>query len=448
MLLSARLQSGSKLRRIGRATVGLLLVGLAFGYGYLTHRQQIFPYKWVRIVGTKASDALHPPAKKQNGLWFEQSEQGPMAGPETERLAALPYLRGYEAPTGRGVRVLNADRMAPGHNFVVSGHGPEAFLVDREGDVLHRWRYSFNRVWPHRSDEIEGWNRGHDSFWRHAEPLENGDVPAIFEGMGLIKVSQDSELVWAYEEPTHHDLDVSESGSIYVLTRRERLIPGVSQDPVLEDFVTILTSEGAEVRAISLYEAFRRSEYSTLVERINSFDMFHTNTLALLDGSLTHLSTIYQRGNVLLSMRNLDLVAILDVEEERIVWALTGIWNAQHDPQLLADGQMLIFDNLGGKEGLSRVIELSPLTQQISWSFTDTPSGPLFSRSNGRVSRLANGNTLVVESNRGRAFEVRRNRDVVWEFENPHRAGEHGELIAAVFNVVRVPTSWTKALLN
>ncbi len=109
---------------------------------------------------------------------------------------------------------------------------------------------------------------------------------------------------------------------------------------------------------------------------------------------------------------------------------------------------MLIFDNLGGKEGLSRVIELSPLTQQISWSFTDTPSGPLFSRSNGRVSRLANGNTLVVESNRGRAFEVTRNRDVVWEFENPHRAGEHGELIAAVFNVVRVPTSWTKALLN
>ena len=437
-----------RLKRFSRVAAGILLLASAFSHGYLAHRNQVFPYRLVRIVGTRVTEMLTPTTRKQEGLWFERPGQGPAAGAKAERLAALPYLQGYEAPAGRDVRVLNADRMAPGHNFVVSGHGPEAFLIDQEGAGLHRWQYSFRRAWPNRSDETEGWNRGHDSFWRHAELLKNGDVLAIFEGMGLIRVSKDSELIWAYGQPSHHDLDVTAAGLIYVLTRRQRTIPTISPDPVLEDFVTVLTPEGEEIRAVSLYEALRRSKYSSLIDRIEWFDTSHTNALAILDGSLASVSPAYQKGNVLLSMRNLDLVAILDVEAGEIVWALTGLWKAQHDPHLLANGRLLLFDNLGGGGGSSRVIELDPLTQRISWQFAGTPGEPLFSEDNGRVARLSNGNTLIVESNRGRALEITKDEELVWEFENPNRAGEDGELVAAVFSVVRVPKSWTEALLN
>jgi hypothetical protein len=53
---------------------------------------------------------------------------------------------------------------------------------------------------------------------------------------------------------------------------------------------------------------------------------------------------------------------------------------------------------------------------------------------------LDNGNTLITESCAGRAFEVSRNGTVVWEFFSPHRAGDRGELVAALFDVIRLPT--------
>jgi hypothetical protein len=46
----------------------------------------------------------------------------------------------------------------------------------------------------------------------------------------------------------------------------------------------------------------------------------------------------------------------------------------------------------------------------------------------------------------GRAFEVTPEKEIVWEFYNTHRAGEHNELIATLFDVVRIPqdfpTDW------
>jgi hypothetical protein len=49
---------------------------------------------------------------------------------------------------------------------------------------------------------------------------------------------------------------------------------------------------------------------------------------------------------------------------------------------------------------------------------------------------------LITESDAGRAFEVTRAGEIVWEFYNPHRAGDDGEYIATLFEVVRLPESF------
>jgi len=56
----------------------------------------------------------------------------------------------------------------------------------------------------------------------------------------------------------------------------------------------------------------------------------------------------------------------------------------------------------------------------------------------GSCQRLPNGNTLITESNPGRAFEVTPDQKIVWEYINPHRADEQGEYIATLFEVIRV----------
>ena len=73
-----------------------------------------------------------------------------------------------------------------------------------------------------------------------------------------------------------------------------------------------------------------------------------------------------------------------------------------------------------------------------------TAKQPLFSKTCGTAQPLANGNILIAESDRGRAIEVTTDGDIVWEFYNPHRAGERNELIATLFEMRRVGRGFFK----
>src|SRR5262249_45153566 len=123
----------------------------------------------------------------------------------------------------------------------------------------------------------------------------------------------------------------------------------------------------------------------------------------------------------------------------KIVWALTGQWRAQHSAILLPTGRILLFDNLGTMRAASRVLEVDPFTQQITWTFGGRQGEELLSETHGRVQRLSRGNTLVVESNFGRALETTPDGRVVWEWINPKRTGEKKELVATLYYLERIP---------
>jgi hypothetical protein len=80
--------------------------------------------------------------------------------------------------------------------------------------------------------------------------------------------------------------------------------------------------------------------------------------------------------------------------------------------------------------------------------YAGTDEHPFYSHSCGSVAALPNGNLLVTESDNGRAFELDRDGEIVWEYSNPHRAGDHDEYIATLFEVVRLPpdtpTAWAE----
>ncbi len=112
-------------------------------------------------------------------------------------------------------------------------------------------------------------------------------------------------------------------------------------------------------------------------------------------------------------------------------------WAAQHQPTLLANGNMLLFDNKG-HFGMSKVVEFDPLTQEIRWFFGGDKINGFSSPICGSSQRLPNGNTLITETTSGRAFEVTEALDIVWTYYNPARAGDDNELIATLFEVVRI----------
>lgn len=360
---------------------------------------------------------------------------------EIKRLRSIGYLAGSEvAPENTGVTVHDPSRTFAGHNFYTSGHFPGAILMDAEGKVLHQWSHSFIDAWETGPREELPKSAKGAGFWRRAHLFENGDVLAIFDGMGLIKVNKDSELLWAYFEGAHHDLDVLPDGRIFVLIREARVNPAVSTDePVLEDYIAILDSEGNELRRIALLDAFRQPRHLKYLEGMKQYgDIFHTNTIEVLDGKLDGKVAGFERGNVMVCVRELDVVAVVDPATEKVVWAARAPWSKPHQSTVLPNGNIMIFDNRG-YGGVSRVVEFDPKTLAIVWDYHGEDPRDFYSKECGSNQRLPNGNTLITESDGGRVLEVTAEGEIVWEFVNPAHAGSENEFVASIFDMVRLP---------
>ena len=424
------------MRRAFRALAFGGLLALAILYGFLLHRQQWFPYRQLKNAFLKG--------KPEDLTRRFQPAPGASALAQRDAVGALmqiPYLSGYDPAKGEvGVTVYDPARAQPGWNLCVSAHAGEARLTDMKGVERHRWAFNAKRAWPNLDADPE--NRGYEKFWRRALLLPGGDLLVIWEYIGMARIDSRSQLKWAALNGAHHDLSVDKGGLIYALTREKKIIPEINRDePVIEDFVTILSPEGRLVKKISLLRAFEHSEYAPLlVPMKNAGDLLHANTVQVLDGSLAAASAHFREGNLLVSSHALGVIAVLDPAQEKVVWALSGQWRAQHRPRLLATGGILMFDNFGTmRVGQSRALEVDPFTQQIAWRYGEGEGQGFYSMSGGYIQRLPNGNTLITSSNEGRAFEVTPDKAVVWEYRNPFRSGEKNELIATLEQVERLP---------
>lgn len=385
-------------------------------------------------------------------LWgrFRKARGDHPLGAEQQELLQLlnqiGYASGSQSGAGSGISRHAVGAAYRGLNFYTSGHAPEAVLMDMDGRVLHRWRFEAAAAWPD-VPAIE--TQENARWWRRARLLPKGEVLAIFAGIGIVKLDRDSKLLWARLNGAHHDLEPQPDGSILTLTREWRRIDWVNPEhPVLEDLVVLLDAEGREQTRVSLLEAFEHSPYRALWrDRAGRRgDILHANSVTRLDGRLAARHPAFRAGNVLVSCRSTNVIAVLDLVQKQIVWAQAGGFRGQHDPKLLDDGQLLLFDNLGlGRH--SRVIEMDPISGRASWVFQGSDEQPFFTRTCGSADRLPNGNTLIVESDNGRAFELTRDKRIVWEFWNPHRAGAQGEFIATLFDLDRLPPDFADAWL-
>ena len=373
------------------------------------------------------------------GRWKEF--RNPASEATLERLDALGYLPGSRtAPELSGVTRHDAARAQPGLNFLTSGHAPVALLMDMEGRVLHHWHAEVGSIWPDLPLPPGDILQKH--FFRRARPLPDGSLLAIFEGIGLVKMDRDSRVLWAAARGAHHALEVLPSGDIAGLTREVRILPRFSRVmPVAEDFLTFLSPEGEERRRISLIEAFERSPMSVILEAADrkTGDFLHTNALQILDGRLAGRVTAFAAGNVLLSFREVSTLGVLDPEKGAMVWAHQGDYLRQHDPRMLDGGRILLFDN--GRER-SRILELDPASGETITVHAGTPEEPFFTETCGTAQRLENGNTLITESENGRAFEIAPDGETVWEWISPYRAGRDRELIATLFELGRLPAAY------
>ena len=374
----------------------------------------------------------------------------PQASPApAANLKTIPYLQWHSAGDTlekKGVTRHLKHRAWPGFNLYNSRDLSEACLMDMAGIIRHRWTDA--------GAEAEG--------WQHIEMLANGDLLVIVKDRCLLKMDWDSRILWRVPGRFHHDLDMTGEGRLVCLSRRDAVwSPGPESLPVLADTIVFLTRDGRVREEISLLDIFAADVSAAARENLKRWaqgnpevldavraggeaailknntppDVLHTNSIEVLKRDIPGIS---RRGDILVSVLMLDLVAILDRESRRVVWRWgPGIVQRQHHPTLLDNGHILLFDNGTAERGHSRVLEMDPGTGKIVWQYKARPAQRFFTAERGGCQRLPNGNTLITESNRGHVFEVTPRGDPVWEFYNPRLDLEQKKR-AVIYRLTRV----------
>ncbi len=355
------------------------------------------------------------------------------------KLSALPYLSGYKpVPEKTGLIKHDRGKAFPGLTYYIPRDGAHIVLLDMSGKIIHEWRI-----------ELEEFFAGPDkysarNFLERALLFGNGDVLAIYVNVGLIKLDKNSNLIWLYNKRLgHHDFDLDEEGNIYLLTYEN--LPGDDrlkmEEPLTVDNITVLNSKGEELKNISILDCFLNSDYASTLANLTSKneknEIFHTNTLEIIKKEGGEKFPFFKKGYALISIRHLHTIAVIDLDREKVVWALSGLWKTQHHPTLLDNFNLLLFDNVGNY-GMSKVIEFNPLTQEIIWAYRGDPKNDFISYTCGRNQRLPNGNTLITDTESGRLFEVTPANQIVWEFISPLRAQTGDKKVAAISEGIRV----------
>ncbi len=369
--------------------------------------------------------------------------------------------------------------------------------MDWDGNIV----WEFNRF-EQVSSGPPGGNRGGGK----------GGAPGSAKGKG--KGGPPSGQVWT--AGIHHDwqregspagyyapgLDpLVDRGKTLVLAKTTVSNPKINSNPLADDVFYEVSWDGKIIWKWLPNEhvdemGFDEEAFKVMQSRREPrLDWFHANCVSWLGPNKWYDAgdERFHPDNIIIDSRTSNILAIVDRKTDKIVWQvgprydtspqlkklgwIIGPHNVHMIPKgLPGAGNILVFDN-GGAFGYgkgspnsrwlahrdySRTIEFDPITLEIVWEFSGPARGMEYhdrireySPYQSGAQRLPNGNTLIAYSTTGRAIEVTRDLEIVWEYITPHyklgRGGPPGTPPPRLPNLqlyraYRVPYEWIPQL--
>lgn len=410
---------------------------VVFIYGVLVGNYHLFPYKIFQNAKLAAEDL------------FVNDNYKHYAKIRPEKFIH-PAL--YD---GNGVTINNIDKTFDGYTLITSMWQDTSGLklIDINGTEIYQWLVSYNSIFPipdSSEDKITDW----DVDVHGSVIYPNGDIVFNFNGRGLVKIDKNSNVIWKLKDDYHHSVYKDDNGFLWVPGRKtvndtiDTFL--LLHPPYYEDYICKISPDGEILEKFSIIEVFYNSGMESILfadgswtTEKNANDITHLNDIDILEPNAAKYFPLFNAGDIMVSMRHLNLIMIIDSETKKIKWSMTGPYIRQHDPDFTEDGNIIVFDNRtddsdGEILGGSRILIIDPMTRNINIAYQGDLENKFYTNIAGKQQLLPNGNILITHYQGGRIFEVTENGEIVWTFINRYDEDE----VYSVSDAIRIPKNY------
>lgn len=408
---------------------------IVFGYGIAVGKYKLFPYE---ILNDAKDAGIDWKRNWEPNLGLKPKHINPARKPRSQWKPL-----NIEGETSPGVTLIPS--------FMNETNGIK--LIDMDGKVIHQWNIVFSNIWPNPTHLLHGVLRDWDIQVDDAILQENGDIIFALSKAGMARLDRCGNVKWTVDAAVHHSIFQDSEQNFWVLaskvteaTKRLPYLPG----PIDEEFILKISQDGKILREISFLDAIYKSGLHALLftsnggaERLDGWEITHLNDVEILEPDLSGMFLQFNEGDIMVSARNISLVAVIDGETEKIKWYKIGPYFRQHDPDFRKNGKISLFDNQSDSEdgavfGGSRILEIDPVTMETTVLYEGSKDDPFYTTGMGAHQVLPNGNMLLTEAELGRVFEITPEGKKVWEFIDYFSENE----VIEVFRAQRFPLSF------
>ncbi len=386
--------------RFGTVIFAVSIAFLSMGYGVFSSWWGWFPAPQIGLAHRTVLDL------KKN--WRNDFALEPT------RHLVKPDDSGTAPDPERGFTVYAADKVQPGYTLVAGLNSePDAQfhvvrLFDETGVEVHEW--------PIHYDALDDEKQPQNVMLHGMEVFEDGSLAVTFDsGRAVARVDSCGEPMWNTNGRYHHSLNRDGQGSI--MSWRDEFIVWIDEETGEEtrtlglrtDIMTALDGEQQAYLDIRTRTPENADEEMRYLE-----DPFHPNDVEPLRAEMADAFPMFEEGDLLISLREINLVAVVDPDSGVMKWWQHGPWMKQHDPDFEADGTITIYDN-ATTTGSSKIRRINPADGSMSIDFEGSEEVPFYSWRRGKHQTLPNGNLLLTEAEHGRVLVVDPQGNPVWD---------------------------------
>jgi hypothetical protein len=285
-----------------------------------------------------------------------------------------------------------------------------AVLLDEKGQIRHRWFLNEDGLsW----DILETAAR---KFPHGIQVYPDGSlIFAYDQGASIQKFDRCSQRIWAQKAKVDHSIHSDGKGNVWVIESPKHIglydIQSGKEKRRLNMMNFVESNTDIDPLAIRQRDYSNHSYWNT-----RGGGYWHPNDVEPL---LPHMASAFPQfevGDLLISLRSINLIFVVSPESFKIRWWRMGAWRRQHDPDWQPDGTITVYNN-NMHRGHSQIIKIDPKTYHTQVLY-EGRNDQFYTWMRGKHQVLENGHIIITSPQQGRAFEVDQQGKVVFEWIN------------------------------